>query len=126
VYVLLGCVTYCLYRYFIDFVDFFSCLVHALQLVEPAQASSPLFIIMMPEVDVVNLSSSDIEEAFDLVFLSPVHGPHSPTLNPRSGSNSNVFDDWPEVNDMAASVYVALTADASSSRVSTVDALCDV
>jgi hypothetical protein len=89
-------------------------------------ASSPLFIIMMPEVDVVNLSSSDIEEAFDLVFLSHVHGPHSPTLNPRSGSNSNVFDDWPEVNDMAASVYVALTADASSSRVSTVDALCDV
>jgi hypothetical protein len=47
-------------------------------------------------------------------------------LNPRSGSDSDVFEDWHEVNDMVASVYVALTTDALSSHASTVDALCDV
>jgi hypothetical protein len=81
---------------------------------------------MMPEYDVVNLSSSDTEEALDLLFLSPTHGPRSAASNPRSGSDSDMFKDWPEVNDMAASVYVALTIDASSSRTSTVDALCDI
>jgi hypothetical protein len=52
--------------------------------------------------------------------------PHSPASNPRSGSDSDEFENWPEVNDMAASVYVALTADALSSHASMVDALCDV
>jgi hypothetical protein len=67
VYVLLGHVTYCLYRYFVDFVDF-ACLAQASQLVEPAQASSPRFIITMPEAGVVNLSSSDTEDVLDLLF----------------------------------------------------------
>jgi hypothetical protein len=43
---------------FVDFVDL-SCLVHASQPVEPVQASSPCFIIMMPEADIVNPSSND-------------------------------------------------------------------
>jgi hypothetical protein len=80
----------------------------------------------MPEADVVNPSSSDTEEALNLLFLCPPRGSQSPSLSPRSGSDSDVFEDWPEVNDMAASVYVALIADASSSRVSMVDAMCDV
>jgi hypothetical protein len=122
VYVLLGRVTYCLYKYFIDF----ACLAQASQLDEPAQASPPHFIFMMPEADVVNPSSSDTEEALNLLFLCPPRGSQSPSLSPRSGSDSDVFEDWPEVNDMAASVYVALIADASSSRVSMVDAMCDV
>jgi hypothetical protein len=67
VYVLLGRVTYCLYRYFVDFVDF-TCLAQALQLVKPAHASTPHFIIMMSEADVVNPLSSDTEEALDLLF----------------------------------------------------------
>jgi hypothetical protein len=80
----------------------------------------------MPEANVVNPSSSDTEEALDLLFLCPTHGPHSPSLNPCSCFDSDVLKDWLEVNDMAASVYVALTTDALSSRASTVDALCDV
>jgi hypothetical protein len=80
----------------------------------------------MPEADVVNPSSSDTEEALDLLFLGPAHGPYFSALNPHSGSDSDVFKDWPEVNDMGASVYVALTADASSSHASAVDAMCDV
>jgi hypothetical protein len=80
----------------------------------------------MLKADVVNLLSSDTEEALDLLFLSPAHGPHSPASNPCSGSDSDMFQDWPKVNDMATSVYVALIADASSSRASTVDAPCDI
>jgi hypothetical protein len=119
----LGRATYCLYRYFVDFVVF-TCLAQASQLVEPVQAPSPQFT--MPRADMVHPSSSDTKEALDLLFLSPIHGPHSPVLNLCLGSDSDAFEDWPKANDMAASVYVALTADASSSRVSTVDNLCDV
>jgi hypothetical protein len=36
---------------------------------EPAQASPPRFIITMPKADVVNPSSSDTEEALNLLFL---------------------------------------------------------
>jgi hypothetical protein len=116
VYMLLGRVTYCLYKCFVDFVDF-ACVL---------QASSPCFVIMMPEANVVNPLSSDTEGALDLLFLSPAHGPHSPASNPHLGSISDVFEDWPEVNDMAASVYVALTTDASNSHASMVDTLCGV
>jgi hypothetical protein len=80
----------------------------------------------MPEADMVNPSSSDTEEVLDLLFLSPARGHHSPALNLHSGSDSDAFEDWLEANDMAASVYVALTTDALSSHASTVDALCDV
>jgi hypothetical protein len=57
------------------------------------------------------------------LFLSHTHGPHSPVLNLRSSFDSDVFDDWPKANDMAASVYVVLTVDALSSHVSMVDNL---
>jgi hypothetical protein len=55
-----------------------------------------------------------------LLSLSPAHGPHSPLSKFHSSCGSNLFDDWPEANDMAASVYVALTVDALSSHASTV------
>jgi hypothetical protein len=116
VFELLGRVTYYLYRYFVDFVDF-ACL---------AQASSTHFNIMMPEADVVNSPSSDTEEALDLLILSPAHGPLSPASGPCLGSDSDVFIDWPEVNDMAASLYVALNVDALSSHASAIDAMCNV
>jgi hypothetical protein len=54
--------------------------------------------------------------------LSPARGPHSPLLELRSSSDSDSFNDWPEANDMAVSVYIVLTADASSSRASMVGA----
>jgi hypothetical protein len=71
---------------------------------------------------VVTLSSSDNEEALELLSLSPVRGPHSPPSELRSSSSRDLFDDWLEANDMAASVYVALTADALSSRMPMVSA----
>jgi hypothetical protein len=71
---------------------------------------------------VVNLSFSDTEEALKLLSLSPARGAHSPLSKLRSSSGSDLFKDWPEVNDMAMSVYVALTADALSSHASTVNA----
>jgi hypothetical protein len=42
------------------------------------QASSPCFIIVMLEANVVNPLSSDTEEVLDLLFLSAALGPHSP------------------------------------------------
>jgi hypothetical protein len=78
----------------------------------------------MPKADMVDLSSSDTEEVLELLSLSPTCGYHSPLSNLRSSSDSDLFEDWPEANDMAASVYVALIADALSSRVSTTDSLC--
>jgi hypothetical protein len=63
----------------------------------------------------VNLSSSDTEEALELLSLSSACGYHSPLLNLWSSSDSELFEDWPKANDMAASVYVALTADVLSS-----------
>jgi hypothetical protein len=74
----------------------------------------------MPEADTVNPSSSDTEEVLDLLFLSPACGHHSLALNLHLGSDSDAFEDWLKANDMAASVYVALTTDALSSRVSTI------
>jgi hypothetical protein len=40
---------------------------------------------------------------------------------PLSSFGSDLFEDWPEANDMEASVYVTLTMEASSSLVSTDD-----
>jgi hypothetical protein len=82
VYVLLGRVTYCLYIYFVDFVDF-ACLAQALQLAEPTHASPPRIIITMSKVDVVNPSSSDTVEALNLLFLCPARGPQSSGLEPQ-------------------------------------------
>jgi hypothetical protein len=74
---------------------------------------------------VVTLSSSDTEEALELLSLSPSHGPPSRPSDHCSSSSNDLFEDWPEANDMAISVYVALTADALSSRASTATAPLD-
>jgi hypothetical protein len=76
------------------------------------QAPLPRFNVEPTEADVVNLSFSDTEEALKLLSLSPARGAHSPLSKLRSSSGSDLFKDWPEANDMAMSVYVALTVDA--------------
>jgi hypothetical protein len=111
----LGHVKYCLYEYFVDFFNF-TRHAQASRSVEPGQVSSPHFNVKMPKADMVNLSSSDSEEALELLSLRPAHGYHSPLLNIRSSFDCELFKDWPEAIDMAASVYIALIADASSSR----------
>jgi hypothetical protein len=88
----------------------------ASQLVEPAQASSPHFIIAIPDANVGNPSSSDTEELLDLLFPSPARDPRSPALRLCMSSDSDSLEDWPKANDMAASVYVVMSVDASSSR----------
>jgi hypothetical protein len=77
----------------------------------------------MLEADMVDLSSSNTEEMLELLSLSPACGYYSPLSKLRTSSESDLFEDWPEANDMAASVYDALTADASSSHASSVDSL---
>jgi hypothetical protein len=77
------------------------------------------------EPDAVTLLSSNTEEALEILCQSPTHGPPSRPLDPYSSSSSDMFEDWPEANDMATSVYVALTMDASSSRASTATAPLD-
>jgi hypothetical protein len=72
---------------------------------------------------VVSLLSSDTEEALELLFLSPPHDPVSHISEPSCSSSSDQFEDWPKANDTVASVYVALTMDASISRTLTVNAL---
>jgi hypothetical protein len=108
--------THVIYEYFVDFI-IFGCRVQASQPVEPAQASSPHFTVRTTEVDMMKLSSSNTEEVLNLLFFSPAHDSCSPVSNLRLGFGSNMFEDWPESNDMAASVYIALTADALSSHV---------
>jgi hypothetical protein len=100
----------------------FSCRVQASLKVEPAQAPSPHFNVKPAEDDVVTMLSSDTKEALELLSLSPARDPHSPLSELRSGSSSDLFDDWPEANNIHVSVYVVLTADASSSHTSTVSA----
>jgi hypothetical protein len=70
----------------------------------------------------VTLSSSTNEEALELLFLSPGHDTVSRVSKPSSCSGSDFFEDWPEGNDMAASVYIALTVDALSSHALTANA----
>jgi hypothetical protein len=41
----------------------------------------------------VDLSSSDTEEALELLSLSPTHGYHPPLLNLGSSSDSDMFED---------------------------------
>jgi hypothetical protein len=67
------------------------------------------------ELDVVTLSSSDIEEALKLLFLLPGHDHVSRVSEPSSCSGSDLFEYWPKANDTAASVYIALTVDDLSS-----------
>jgi hypothetical protein len=77
---------------------------------------------------VLTLSSSDTEEDLEFLSLSLVHGVSSQhsggdAQELLSSSGSDLFGDWPEVNDMATSIYVALTAEASSYHAPAVDAL---
>jgi hypothetical protein len=83
------------------------------------QASSPHIIITKPRADVVDISSSDIEALLESLFLSPAR--HSPVSHSRESSTANSFKNWPKPNDMAPSVYIALSADASSSRMPAID-----
>jgi hypothetical protein len=71
---------------------------------------------------VVTLSSSSTEEALELLFSSPPHDPISHVSKPSCSFGSDQFDDWPKANDTAASVFVALTVDALSSCISTINA----
>jgi hypothetical protein len=75
------------------------------------------------EPNVVTLSSSDTKEALELLSLSPTFLPHSWLVEPSSSFGSDLFDNWPEANDMATSVYVALIMDASSFCTSAIDVL---
>jgi hypothetical protein len=87
-------------------------------------ASSSYFNVNKTKADVIDLSSSDTEEALDLLYLCPAHGPHYPLSNFHSSFDSDLFEEWLEANDVPLSVYVVLTAYASISRASTVDSLC--
>jgi hypothetical protein len=76
---------------------------------------------------VVTVSSSDTEEALELLSLGPCHDLASPVSSgnirePSSSSGSELFEDWPEANDIMTSVYVALTMEALSSLASMADA----
>jgi hypothetical protein len=74
----------------------------------------------MPKADVVDLSSSDTEALLDSLSISPARD--CLVSRPRMGSDGDSFEDWPEANDMAKSVYVALSVDALSSHAPVVDA----
>jgi hypothetical protein len=78
---------------------------------------------------VVTLSSCDTKEFLEFLSLSPVCGLSSrlsegDARETSSSSGSDLFEDWLEANDMATSVYAALTMEGLSSRASMDDALC--
>jgi hypothetical protein len=96
-------------------------------LVEPAQASLPCCSVQPTEPDVVTIYSSDTEEALELLSLGPCRNLASQVLGGNihetsASSGSDLFEDLPMAKDMAASIYVMLTAEASSSLISTADA----
>jgi hypothetical protein len=74
---------------------------------------------MKPRADVVDVSSSDTEALLDSLFLSPARD--SPASHSHESSDADSFRNWPEPNDIATSVYIALRADASSSHTATID-----
>jgi hypothetical protein len=72
--------------------------------------------------DVVNVSSSDNEDSLEFHSLESGREISSQPsvddtweLSPSSSASSDWFKDWPEANDMAANIYVALTAEPLSS-----------
>jgi hypothetical protein len=72
----------------------------------------------MPNIepeDVVNISSSDTEEALELLSLGSGHGALArPSVDntreflPSSSAGSDWFEDWREVNDVAAGMHGAV------------------
>jgi hypothetical protein len=67
----------------------------------------------------MNISSSDTEDALELLSLEsdlkissrPSVDEDTQELSLSSSAGSEWFEDWPEANDMAASVCVALTVE---------------
>jgi hypothetical protein len=103
--------------------------VQASRPVEPVQASLPYHSIRSAESDVATVSSSDTEEALEFLSLSHVRGVSSrpsegDAQELSSSSGSDLFEDWPKANNMAASFYVALTTEASGSRAPAANAPC--
>jgi hypothetical protein len=92
------------------------------------QASLPCCSVHPTKPDVVTVSSTDTDEALELLSLGPCRDLASQVScgnirEPSSSSGSELFEDWPEANDMAASVCVVLTAKALSSLASTANAM---
>jgi hypothetical protein len=90
-----------IYSHFVEFVNF-CCRAQVSQLFEPTQASSPCLIVTMPKADVVDLSSSDTEALLDSLFVSPARD--SSVSRVRTGSDGDLFEDWPDANDFAMNV----------------------
>jgi hypothetical protein len=67
--------------------------VQASHLIEPMQALIPHCSALPTEPDVVTLSSSDTEEALELLFPHPDHDHVSRVLEPSSCSGSDLFKD---------------------------------
>jgi hypothetical protein len=108
-----------IYSHFVDSVNF-CCHAQASQLFEPTHASSSNLVVTKPTAGGVYVSSSDTEDLLNLLFLSPACD--SPSAHRRASSDTDSFKSCTEVNDMAMSVYVALSADALSSHKPTIDA----
>jgi hypothetical protein len=97
---------------------------------EPAQAWQPDCAFKRVELEeVVNKSLSDTKAALEFFSLESGRQVSSrPLLDDArerslsSSVGSEWFENWPEANDMAASVYRALTAEPSSSREAQADA----
>jgi hypothetical protein len=73
--------------------------------------------------DVANVSSSDTDEALELLTLESCrdYSPRSAlndahVASSESSTGSEWFKDWPEANIKVANVYVALTTESSPSR----------
>jgi hypothetical protein len=97
--VLLHDATYWSEGYFVNLVNFYlSCVGFT---TSQAYTGSVTTLTVNPdEADVVNLSSSDTEEALGFLSLCPARGPCSPLLNLHSSFGSDLFKDWPEPNDI--------------------------
>jgi hypothetical protein len=111
-----------IYSHFVDSVNF-SCHAQASQLFEPTQASSSHLVVTKPIADGVDVSSSDTEYLLNSLFLSPACD--SLSVHRRPSSDTDSFESWPEANIMVTCVYVALSAEASSSCRPAIDALGD-
>jgi hypothetical protein len=79
----------------------------------------------------VTLSSSDTKEASELLYFGSGHVISSRPLVAdtqelllSSSAGSDWFEDWPEANDVAADIYVALLVGPSSSYQMQADASC--
>jgi hypothetical protein len=87
-------------------------------------------VVTESKAGALDVSSSDTDGLLDSLFLSPTHGYLSAHRHENSdcrvSSDADSFESWPEPNDMATSVYVALSADASSSRKPATDVARDL